>query len=1115
MKGHWRHRAGRFPKRSTATALALILTLAAGAAPARAADKLVIAPPAPWVVPVGMPTDMQGDTAKPSSPEAGAAPVRLLLSDEQQDIQPGKITRYQQTIYRLQTAQGLPAGAVSFAWDPATQTATVHKLQIHRGGQVIDVLASGQTFTVVRRETNLESAVLDGQLTASIQPEGLQAGDVIDLAVSITTSDPAVGHHVEMMGAAWNGAPIAHAHFRAQWPATVPMRMQADGGLVLPKVQRKDSLASIEMTMADLQPPVLPKGAPPRYQIGRLLEMTDLPSWDALSGLMTPLFAKAEVLPPQSAVLAEIAKIKALSPDPKVRAEAALALVQDRVRYVLLSLNDGGLVPADADTTWSRRFGDCKGKTVLLLALLHGLGIEAHAVLVGTLTGDGLDQRLPQIRLFDHVLVRASIGGRDYWLDGTRVGDRSLDGIETPDFRWGLPLMAGSTGTGHAALVAMVPPPSDKPQVDVAITIDARGGILVPAPIHIERRLRGDVAVGTNLALASQVGDARDAALRQFWKSTYDFAEPKSFTTSFEPIKRELLFVMDGTTKMDWNDGWYEADHVWVGFKADFSRDAGADKTAPYAVAYPAATHVTETILLPPDTGTFAVVPGSDVDQTVAGREYHRHARVEGDRFVVEESDRSIAQEFPAAQAPAAEETLRALAKKSVFLRRPNDYHGTQAERDAVLASDPTTAPELVRKARILLAANRVQESVATLDKAIALDAKNAEAFGLRAIARMNLQQIAAAKPDLDAGLALNPHDGAVLQAQGEYAGRRQDYATAVEAFSALLQNAPDYAPALMGRAQAYYYGQHRLDLALVDADAALKTMPHNTQLHLLRANIMRVKGDLKATAAEADALMTPAPGDVLTLVTASRIYAAAGRRDDAMHALDKALAIQPAAYIYINRYDIRPKSDLAGRQSDIDAALRLEPASLEGQAAKAHLQGEQGNWHDAVETLSALVTRYPARYDLLLRRGIAYAKAGDGPAADKDFAEAHAHTQGAQPLNNLCWTKAIAGVGLNRALAECNAALVLSPGALDIQDSRALVLLRLGRVDEALEAYNMILAKAPTQAGSLYGRAVAEERKGNAAAAARDAAAALKANPGEEEAFASYGMALQTKVGG
>jgi transglutaminase-like putative cysteine protease len=102
----------------------------------------------------------------------------------------------------------------------------------------------------------------------------------------------------------------------------------------------------------------------------------------------------------------------------------ALRLVQDQIRYVFLGMNLGGYTPASAETTWARRFGDCKGKTALLVALLRELGIDAEPALVSTTAGDGLDQRLPTLQLFDHVIVRARIDKTIYWLDGARQGDR-------------------------------------------------------------------------------------------------------------------------------------------------------------------------------------------------------------------------------------------------------------------------------------------------------------------------------------------------------------------------------------------------------------------------------------------------------------------------------------------------------------------------------------------------------------------------------------------------------------------------------------------------------------------------------------------------------------------
>ena len=59
-------------------------------------------------------------------------------------------------------------------------------------------------------------------------------------------------------------------------------------------------------------------------------------------------------------------------------------VAQERVRYVALLLDEGAYVPAGADETWERKFGDCKGKTVLLLALLDRLGIAAEPMLIST-----------------------------------------------------------------------------------------------------------------------------------------------------------------------------------------------------------------------------------------------------------------------------------------------------------------------------------------------------------------------------------------------------------------------------------------------------------------------------------------------------------------------------------------------------------------------------------------------------------------------------------------------------------------------------------------------------------------------------------------------------------
>jgi hypothetical protein len=62
--------------------------------------------------------------------------------------------------------------------------------------------------------------------------------------------------------------------------------------------------------------------------------------------------------------------------------------------------------------------------------------------------------------------------------------------------------------------------------------------------------------------------------------------------------------------------------------------------------------------------------------------------------------------------------------------------------------------------------------------------------------------------------------------------------------------------------------------------------------------------------------------------VVAARLYHSIARHDDAMMEFDKALAIKPASYFYLNRLDSRPKSDRIGRMADLTAASNLKPKS-------------------------------------------------------------------------------------------------------------------------------------------------------------------------------------------
>jgi len=1077
-----------------------VMVAGAAAMPGLAADKPGIAPAPAWVKPIAVPDE------KATAAGNGAA-VRVLLHDQQAKLDRGRISIYTASAFRIQTPEGLAAGNISLAWQPETDEVTVHKLLIrHADGRSDDVLASGQTFTVVRREANLESAMLDGVLTANIQPEGLQVGDTVELQMTQSSSDPVLKGHVAFIGGTWNTLPIDRAHLSALWSPEIPVRVQPSAAIPAMKIARgnlKSGLPGgfeILLNAIDAVPP--PRFAPGRYRIGRAVEVSDFASWAELSALFAPLYDKAGTLPAAGPLADEAAKIKALSPDPVIRAQAVLRLVEDRVRYVALLMGAGGYTPADAATTWSRRFGDCKAKSALLLALLRNMGIKADAVLVNAYGIDGLDERLPMVTLFNHVIVRAEIGGRTYWLDATRTGDRRLDQLETPALGWGLPVVASG-----GALVRLLPPPYDKPTSIVTIRIDAREGVTIPAPTTVEWVITGDEAFSANSGMNNLSADARDRSLREYWKKQYDFIDIHKVGFSYDPDKREIRYTMEGDARMEWKDRWYETDGTGVGYRADFSREPGPGRDAPYVVSFPFHIKNIETILLPPFYRNYEIPAKWQVNETAGGIEYRRKATLDGTTFTVESSSRSIVPEFAAKDAPAAQAALRALAGNDIYLYKSDNYPLTDKELAAASGQTFDTAQAYVTRGNAQADRKHYKEAIADYEKALAIEAQNARALAGRGLARLYLGDIDAAAKDVDRAIVIAPRNRMALIGSATVAAAKQDSATVIKATSALLESEPSNAYGLALRAIAYRsVGDGKA--AALDADAAIKAGNTAPDLYLIMATDLTQKGDRPGAAAQAAALVAAQPDSDYAHVAAARIYQRIDRMPDAMREFDRAIAIKPEAYIYLNRSNARPRADVAGRRQDLDLALKLGPASQEAIIAKATLEQQAGNpaLAAAILTKSALAD---ADSYLLTKRGIAYLLAGQQAKADQDFAAARARAKSAGELNNICFEKAKAGVALADALGDCDAALAKQPDSSAALDSRAFVLLRLGRYDEAIADYGKALVARPALADSLLGRAIAWARKGDKAKSELDLAAARKSDPSIETTFADYGVTL------
>ncbi|ESQ80266.1 DUF3857 domain-containing protein [Asticcacaulis sp. YBE204] len=1055
-------------------ATAVVAMGATGAPLAWSDETIHYGPVEAWVTPV------PPLKAPPPKPDASDVPLRIVLLNSQLSLDDDANRYYSEIVVQIQTPAGLDAGQKAVVWNPQTQTVTINKLQIQRDGEVIDLLAKGQTFTILRRENNLETSMLDGVLTGVLQPEDVRVGDIISYAFTVCENDPILKGNAEAL--LYNAMPLTaeRLYMRAEWPKTKPVRYRVSSDFADAKVALRKDRQSVVIDRTDAVVPKAPKFAPLRYRQFSQLHLSQFADWAAVSGLMAPHYGHD--LPPASPLNAEVEKLRKL-PDQKAQAMAALRLVQDQVRYVFIGLNQGSYIPATPDETWARRFGDCKGKTVLLLALLKGLGIEAEAVLVSTVAGDGLNERLPGIGMFNHVLVRATIDGKTYWMDGTRSGDRALDRLPVPDVSWGLPVKASG-----ADLIRIEVPPPTLPLWDYSLTIDATKGLDIPAPTEGEIVLRGDTAIAIRQSAGAMMPSERDKVLRKYWKDEYDFIEPTTVSLTFDETTGDAHLRMTGKAKMAWRytsklgARRYETDGYSLGWTSDLARDDGPNKDAPIALDYPLYNRHSETIRLPYDGEGFTL-DGENVDTTLSARHFRRQVKLDKGVFTMEASTRALQPEIALAEAETNAPAIKALSDKDVYLVAPQKYTATEAEMAALRATTPKTAQEYLQRGRKLLSGGgHYDDALADFNAGLKLDPKSGALLTNRGLVLFSLKRFDEAQADFEQALTLNAHDWQAMRGMAYIYWQRKQYRQASDLLLRISEAIPGDTE-ILGMLAATYAGDGQQDKAIEIFRKITTLEADNPKAYLSLAHALLDCGPVKGEACDA-------------------------RRAEAVEAYDRAIALKPTASLYAKRQAARPKSARQARFDDMDKALALEPTSATLIRTKIKLHIEYEDYAPALDLINGLIEAAPKdlrNYELRvdIHKGM---KRDDLAAADIDAIKA-LDTDKAMLFNTACWLRATRNFELDKAKADCTQALKLSPDEASYMDSSAFVELRLGNHAAAIKLYDTALKAEPDQAESLFGRGIAKIRLGQTADGQKDIEAARVIDDEIETTFKGYGV--------
>ncbi len=394
-----------------------------------------VGPPDDWVQPQFFNRQSRG------SPSDSSADDRLLLIEHQVNaLENEEFFHSDRKVLSIDGVQRDSTLKIDF--DPDYESLTWHWARIWREGRHLERLDTN-SIQVVRRETDLDEATLNGEKSAILVLDDVRVGDIIDYAYSLKGENPISDGHFSMVVPVQVEEPADRLLTRVLWPRGRGLYALGHGCSVQPATVTSDDSIEFTWDFKDVPAVAMEDSLPLWFDPDQWVQLSDFRTWADVNQWALKLFQTSS---PLSDDLSEKINEWKRLPDRQRQILAVLRFVQDEVRYFGIEIGASSEKPADPSTVFSRRFGDCKDKSLLLVTILRALGFQAFPVLVNSTSGPSIQKWQPGAGAFDHCIAAVQCYGQTWWLDPAMTWQRGLLAAHyLPNYGWGLVIAPGTT----------------------------------------------------------------------------------------------------------------------------------------------------------------------------------------------------------------------------------------------------------------------------------------------------------------------------------------------------------------------------------------------------------------------------------------------------------------------------------------------------------------------------------------------------------------------------------------------------------------------------------------------------------------------------------------------
>lgn len=407
--------------------------------PAALAEGYTVEAVPDWVKPVPA---FDSETPVASEPYQG---YHARLQDVQYNaLQIGQSQVFRAFEYTLSNSFGVERNSsIEISFDPGYESLRLHELWILRAGVLLDKLPTAR-LDMLRADSERDELIHDGTRTLAIALDDVRVGDKVRYSYTVEGENPVFEGYREIAVSTELWRALDRNHTRILTSMKHPFSRRVRGADVVVQIKESDGVQELIVDQLALPEFSLEDDVPSWHYNRGTIVFSDMADWRSVVDWARPMYQLDEQSDPDIITIASV--IRSSQSDVKGQIGAALRWVQEEVRYLGIELGRNSHSPTPPAETLARRYGDCKDKSLLLMALLRELGVDAEAALVNT--GGGLESSSYPHRLhaFNHVLVHVRLDGKVHYLDPSlRNQAGALGELREPDYGRALVLSADTT----------------------------------------------------------------------------------------------------------------------------------------------------------------------------------------------------------------------------------------------------------------------------------------------------------------------------------------------------------------------------------------------------------------------------------------------------------------------------------------------------------------------------------------------------------------------------------------------------------------------------------------------------------------------------------------------